>query len=87
MKKSDTSEKGLETIIVDSLIHDAGYRQGSSEDFDRDHALDWEKLCSFLSETQNKAFEGLRLDEEGAHRTQFLHRLQGEIAKRGEVIV
>jgi type I restriction enzyme R subunit len=58
-----------------------------SEDYDREHALDWNKLCSFLSETQKKVFEGLRLDEEGAHRTQFLHRLQGEIAKRGIIDV
>lgn len=83
--KTDTSEKGLETIIVESLINDAGYTQGSSEDYDREHALDWAKLCSFLSETQKKAFEGLRLDEEGAHRTQFLHRLQGEIAQKGVI--
>ena len=85
--KSDTSERGLETIIVESLINDAGYVQGNSTDFDRDHALDWPKLSSFLSTTQKKAYEGLRLDEEGAHRTQFLHRLQGEIAKRGIIDV
>lgn len=85
--KTDTSEKGLETIIVESLISDAGYIQGSSEDFDREHALDWTKLSSFLSETQKKAYEGLRLDEDGPHRTQFLHRLQGEIAKRGVIDV
>jgi len=85
--KSDTSERGLETIIVESLINDAGYVQGNSTDFDRDHALDWPKLSSFLSTTQKKAYEGLRLDEEGAHRTQFLHRLQGEVAKRGIIDV
>jgi len=45
--KSDTSERGLETIIVESLIKDAGYAQGNSEDFDRDHALDCKKLYSF----------------------------------------
>ena len=85
--KSDTSERGLKTIIVEFLIKDAGYAQGSSEDFDRDHALDCKKLYSFLAEIQKKAYEGLRLDEEGAHRTQFLHRLQGEIAKRGVIDV
>lgn len=85
--KSDTSERGLETIIVGSLINDAGYVQGNSTDFDRDHALDWQKLSSFLSTTQKKAYESLRLGEEGAHRTQFLHRLQGEVAKRGVIDV
>lgn len=84
---TDTSEKGLETIIVDSLIKDAGYSQGSSKDFDKDHALDWNKLLSFLTDTQKKVVESLRLEEEGANRTQFLHRLQGEIAKRGIVDV
>ena len=85
--KSDTSERGLETIIVESLINDAGYVQGNSADFDRDHALDWPKLSSFLSTTQKKAYEGLRLDEEGAPRTQFLYRLQGEVTKRGIIDV
>ena len=84
---TDTSEKGLEAIIVDSLIKDAGYSQGSSKDFDKDHALDWNKLLSFLTGTQKKVVESLHLEEEGANRTQFLHRLQGEIAKRGIVDV
>ena len=85
--KTDTSEKGLETIIVESLIKDAGYSQGSSEDFDREHALDWGKLSSFLADTQKKVAQSLHLEKEGAHRTQFLHRLQGEIAKRGIIDV
>lgn len=84
---TETSEKGLERIIVDSLIKDAGYRRGSSKDFDKDHALDWNKLLSFLVDTQKKVVESLHLEEEGVNRTQFLHRLQGEIAKRGIVDV
>lgn len=46
-------KKGLRQLL--SLINDAGYVQGNSEDFDRDHALDWNKLSSFLSETQKKS--------------------------------
>ena len=84
---TDTSEKGLEAIIVDSLINDAGYVQGNSVDFDREHALDWNKLLSFLTNTQKKIVESLHLEKEGVNRTQFLHRLQGEIAKRGIVDV
>ena len=87
MGNTDTSEKGLETIIFDSLITDAGYIQGSNKDFDRDYAIDGKKLSSFLCETQEKVYEGLGLGEEGAHKTQFLHRLQGEIAKRGVIDV
>ena len=40
MSPTDTSEKELESIIVRSLLDHAGYRQGNSKDYDRDHALD-----------------------------------------------
>ena len=47
MRSTDTSEKGLETLIVESLINNAGYERGDSKDFDRDHAVDINKLFSF----------------------------------------
>lgn len=39
MPTTDTSEKGLEALIVRSLIDEAGYVAGDSKDFDRDHAV------------------------------------------------
>jgi type I restriction enzyme R subunit len=41
---TDTSEKGLESLIVESLVKDAGYRLGHSKDYDRDHAVDLAQL-------------------------------------------
>ena len=87
MKPTDTSEKGLESIIVASLVEEAGYVQGDPQDFDREHAVDLAKLLQFLAATQPDTYEALGIDEEGPKRTQFLHRLQGEIAKRGVVDV
>jgi len=87
MKPTDTSEKGLESIIVTSLVEDAGYVQGDPQDYDREHAVDLAKLLQFLAATQSDTYEALGIDEEGPKRTQFLHRLQGEIAKRGVVDV
>lgn len=87
MKPTDTSEKGLESIIVASLVEEAGYVQGDPQDFDREHAVDLAKLLQFLAATQSDTYEALGIDEEGPKRTQFLHRLQGEIAKRGVVDV
>ena len=84
---TDTSEKGLETLIVESLVNEAGYQQGESSDYDRDHAVDLTKLLAFLKTTQPKAAHALELSEDGPKRTQFLHRLQGEIAKRGAIDV
>ena len=85
--KTDTTEKGLESLIVQSLVNEAGYIQGGPQDYDREHAVDLAKLLQFLAATQPDAYEALGIDEEGPKRTQFLHRLQGEIAKRGVVEV
>ncbi|WP_188236011.1 type I restriction endonuclease subunit R [Sphingopyxis sp. LK2115] len=87
MPTTDTSEKGLEALIVRSLIDEAGYVAGDSTDFDRDHALDVAKLFDFLNATQPEAVEALGIGVDGPKRLQFLHRLQGEIAKRGVIDV
>ncbi len=87
MPTTDTSEKGLETLIFDSLINDAGYAPGDPNDFDPGHAVDIAKLLEFLQATQAKTVDTLNLAFEGPSRQQFLHRLQGEIAKRGVIDV
>lgn len=87
MKPTDTSEKGLESLIVTCLVENAGYVHGDPQDYDWEHAVDLAKLLQFLAVTQPDTYEALGLDEEGPKRTQFLHRLQGEIAKRGVVDV
>lgn len=87
MPTSDTSEKGLEALIVESLVSQAGYVQGRSEDYDRDHAVDLAQLQAFVCATQPETAEALGLGEDTPKRMQFLHRLQGEIAKRGVIDV
>jgi len=87
MSVTDTSEKGLEALIVRSLIDEAGYVAGESKDFDRDHAVDIVKLLEFLNATQPEVVEALGIGEDGPKRQHFLHRLQGEIAKRGVIDV
>lgn len=87
MAYTDTSEGGLEALIASSLVNDAKYVRGEPQDFDRDHAVDLKQLLAFLERTQPKAFEQLNIANEGPSRTQFLHRVQGEIGKRGVVDV
>ncbi len=84
---TDISEKGLETLIVSSLIEDAAYVAGDPKDFDREHAVDTVKLMAFLSATQPEVVERLGIGVEGPNRDKFLNRLQGEIAKRGIIEV
>jgi type I restriction enzyme R subunit len=105
MATSDTSEKGLESLIVrdltgfptrdftrpesrdESPYGGAGYVAGNPLDYDRDYAVDFTKLLSFLQATQPQAVEQLGLADDGPPRLKFLARLQGEIAKRGIVDV
>lgn len=49
---SDTTEKGLENIIYQSLIHDCQYSEGNPKDYDHTYCLDTGKLFQFLHNTQ-----------------------------------
>ena len=84
---TDTSERGLETLIVRSLIDEAGYASGDPQGYDREYMVDLAQLFAFLIKTQPEAFEGLRLEDDGPARRKFLARLQGEISKRGVIDV
>jgi type I restriction enzyme R subunit len=64
-----------------------GYVLGRATDYNRDVALDVVQLLAFLQSTQPKTVDTLELAADGIKRTQFLHRLQGEITKRGVVDV
>ena len=103
MPTSDTSEKGLESLIFNSLtgygsgaasgaegVRETGsvrYVAGDPKDYDRDHAVDIDKLLAFLETTQPRVFAQLGIATDGPARLKFLGRLQGEIAKRGVVDV
>src|SRR4051812_24380143 len=103
---TDTSERGLETLIVEALtglpvatapermVGDdtrpyggVGYVEGDPADYDRDHAVGLLKLFDFLNATQPRTVSLLGIGADGPPRQQFLHRLQGEIARRGVVDV
>jgi type I restriction enzyme R subunit len=84
---SDTSEKGLEILIVEALTSTAGWTAGNPDDFDRDHAIDLAKLVEFIKSTQPRIVDQLGLETDSPKRRQFLARLQGEIFKRGIVDV
>ncbi|WP_394866126.1 type I restriction endonuclease subunit R [Klebsiella pneumoniae] len=76
-----------ELSLTDFAATHNGYVQGQAKDYNRDVALDVVQLLAFLHTTQPDAVETLELSVEGIKRTQFLHRLQGEITKRGVVDV
>jgi type I restriction enzyme, R subunit len=82
--KTDTSEKGLESLIVADMTA-AGWAPGASEDYNREYAVDLVQLRAFVQATQEPLVAAFNLDEEGPVRRKFLARLQGEISKRGVI--
>jgi type I restriction enzyme R subunit len=82
---TDIKEKGLETLIVQWLTAQNGFEEGANEDYNREYAIDEARLFRFLEATQPKSMEQLGVRQSDLKRTQFLSRLQGEIAKRGIV--
>jgi type I restriction enzyme R subunit len=83
---TDTSEKGLESLIARHM-EGAGYTVGSSVDYDREYCLDLVQLTAFLRSTQPEVAGTSELDTDGPTRRALLARIQGEISKRGTIDV
>ena len=86
MNSTDTSEKGLESLIVVSMTT-CGWVAGDPKAYEREYAVDLVQLRDFLQTTQPLLVEAFELDQDGPVRRKFLARLQGEIAKRGVIDV
>lgn len=84
---TDTSEKGLETLIEKYLLETNGYYRGAPSDYSTDYALDCDKLELFLCTTQEDKVQRT-VDFKNPHiRHSFFDRLKNEITKRGVIDV
>jgi type I restriction enzyme R subunit len=100
---TDTSERGLEDLIVAAMTRvtesaegvaeahglygSGGWLLGDWRDYEREYAVDLRQLAEFLRASQPAVAEAAQLDEDGPVRRKFLARLQGEITRRGVVDV
>jgi type I restriction enzyme R subunit len=85
---SDTTERGLETLIVRDMTSEAGgWIGGVPSDYNREYCLDLKQLTTFLRTTQPEVSEVLDLDNDTPTRRKLLSRLQGEVTKRGTIDV
>ena len=87
MSYTNTSESGLESLIVKWLVEHNSYEQGHSHDFNTEYALDTARLFRFLKNTQPDAVKKLQLETNPQKTAQFLARVRDEITKRGIVDV
>lgn len=84
--KTDTSEHGLESLIVKHMLG-SGWVAGQPSEYDRAYAVDLVQLGAFIKATQEPLVEAFALDSDNPTRRKFLARLQGEITKRGTIDV
>lgn len=87
MAFTDKTEKGFETIIVNWLVEQNGYEQGTNDDYSKEYAVDETRLFRFLNDTQPREMAKLGVNNSDQKKRQFLNRLSGEIAKRGIIDV
>ena len=83
---TDTSEKGLESVIVRDMLA-TGWKPGASTDYDRTYCVDLAHLREFVLVTQPKLDEVFDLGKDSPTRKQFLARLEKEISTRGVIDV
>lgn len=84
MAKTDTSEAGLETTIINAML-ERGWIQSLPSEYNREYAVDLVQLQAFLEATQPEVLEHLSLDPDEPSGRQLLARLQGEITRRGVI--
>ena len=82
----DTTEKGLESLIFNSLVMD-GWLPGQAENYERGDCLDLVQLTAFLTATQPETASALSLDQDTPTRRQFLARVKSQINSRGIIDV
>lgn len=87
MAFADKTEKGFETLIVNWLVDQNGYQQGTNEDYNKEYAIDETRLFRFLNDTQPKEMAKLGVNQSDQKKRQFLNRLSGEITRRGIIDV
>ena len=80
---TDTSEKNLETILVSYLRDVHGYEEGVSENYNKDYALDTERVKRFILSTQKKKTENTACFASEMSERRFFTELNKQLATRG----
>lgn len=80
---TDTSEKNLETILVSYLRDIQGYEEGVSDNYNKDYALDTERVKRFILSTQKKKVENTACFASEMSERRFFAELSKQLANRG----
>ena len=82
---TNTKENGFETLIVQSLVNDAGYEQGDSAEYNKDYAVDEGRLFRFLQSTQAEKLKELHILDSDLEKTKFFQQLNKKLKFDGVI--
>ena len=84
MRTVDTSERGLEDIIFDSMVED-GWIPGDPMAYARGHCVDLAQFSEFVRATQPEVAAQLSLDSDTSTRKRFMDRLGRKVGRSGVI--
>ena len=82
---TNTKENGFETLIVQSIVNDAGYEQGDSAEYNKDYAVDEGRLFRFLQSTQPDKLKELHILDSDLEKTKFFQQLNKKLKSDGVI--
>lgn len=82
---SNTKENGFETIIVNWLVNENGYEQGTNADYNQEYAIDEERLFRYLQSTQSRDLAELRILDTLVEKKKFMERLSRKLSDQGVI--
>ena len=80
---SNTKENGFETLIVDTLVNSNGYEQGVTTEYNKQYAIDEDRLFRFLMSTQKKAMDELHILDSDLEKDRFFKQLDKKLKSDG----
>lgn len=87
MKKTDTSEKGLEALITNYLSTVNNFQERHFSNYNRTECVDEELLFNFLEVTQEKEVSKLKNIHGANYKSKILYRLNNQIKLLGIIEV
>lgn len=82
---TNTKENGFETIIVNYLVDNNHYEEGTNSDYNKQYAIDELRLFRFLKDTQESKINELGIEESEIEKRKFLDRLSKKLSDNGVI--
>ena len=85
MATTNTRENGFETLIVEWLVNENKYEQGTNGEYYKDYGVDEVRLFRFLMDTQPEKIAELHITDSNIEKSKFFTRLNEKLRTEGVI--